>query len=375
MFKNRKFLAALLIVSASLWPSQANALTIPESFIKYAQSPILAEPGILLVDPVTSETVYQSAPDNLRAPASVMKLLSATLVSTVLDLNTTFNTTISRTSEPGRFTLLGEFDPWLTLSSYEAQKYKAALLPSLINKAVRESAGAKRIVIDYYGLHDTDVQALKKFFKKRVYLSMNKFPTADSVRNKSVETVGTISSPNISEILKFTLLWSDNTKADRLARFAARSLGYTPDAFGIQQAMENIFPSLGISTSGLQVYDGAGLAKFNKVSVRTVAQLLVRIKSDPKYAAIKEGLPVAGESGTLRNRYKEVAQSAAGLVRAKTGWINGTVSLAGYVNVGEQEYVFVVIADRIQPSEPRRKAARETIDKMLATIARPVQAP
>lgn len=375
MFKNRKFLAALLIVSASLWPSQANALTIPESFIKYAQSPILAEPGILLVDPVTSETVYQSAPDDLRAPASVMKLLSATLVSTVLDLNTTFNTTISRTSEPGRFTLLGEFDPWLTLSSYEAHKYKAALLPSLIYKAVRESAGAKRIVIDYYGLHDTDVQALKKFFKKRVYLSMNKFPTADSVRNKSLETLETISSPNISEILKFTLLWSDNTKADRLARFAARSLGYTPDAFGIQQAMENVFPSLGISTSGLQVYDGAGLAKFNKVSVRTVAQLLVRIKSDPKYAAIKEGLPVAGESGTLRNRYKEVAQSAAGLVRAKTGWINGTVSLAGYVNVGEQEYVFVVIADRIQPSEPRRKAARETIDKMLATIARPVQAP
>ena len=63
--------------------------------------------------------------------------------------------------------------------------------------------------------------------------------------------------------------------------------------------------------------------------------------------------------------------NAVGLVRAKTGWINGTVSLAGFVTVGQSQYVFTVIADHVKQTEYSRQLARETIDKMLGTIARP----
>jgi len=68
------------------------------------------------------------------------------------------------------------------------------------------------------------------------------------------------------------------------------------------------------------------------------------------------------------------APSAVGLVRAKTGWIDTTVSLAGYVTSGEKQYIFAVIADRITNRESARGAARVTIDKMLSTIARPAPA-
>ena len=76
-------------------------------------------------------------------------------------------------------------------------------------------------------------------------------------------------------------------------------------------------------------------------------------------------------TGTLKNRFVKDAPNAVGLIKAKTGWINTTVSLAGYVNIGERQYVFAVIADKIKPTERTRQATREVIDKMLATIAKP----
>ena len=363
-------LAVITAVSCVLAPP-ARALSLPQSFINYASSPVLAKPGIILIDPATSETIYSNKPDLGRAPASVMKLLSATLASSALNLDSSFHTSIAAESEPDRYLLTGEFDPWLSLSSYESKKYGAAFSPSLIYSAIKASPGAKRIVIDYYGLYEKDLEQLKKYFRGKVYLSINKLPTAASVEEKVVTPLATVTSPKIADILKFTLLWSDNTKADRIAKLAAKALGYPAGPVGVQMALEKVLGELGVSTAGLDVYDGSGLSKANRVSVRTIAELLVKIKDNPAYAAIYQGLPLAGKSGTLRTRFTEDAPKAVGLVKAKTGWINGTVSLAGYVTVGIEEYVFAVIADRITPTEPKRQAARVAIDKMLATIAKP----
>jgi len=369
-----RFKLIILAVVAALttyFVQPAQALTLPQSFIKYASSPVLAKPGIILINPATSETLFSNQPDTGRAPASVMKLLSATLASSTLDLSSSFHTSIAAESEPDRYLLTGELDPWLSLSSYEAKKYGAAFAPSLINSAISLSPGAKRIVIDYYGLYEKDLEQLKKYYRGKVYLSINKLPNLASAQEKIVTPIATITSPPIAEILKFTLLWSDNTKADRLAKLGASALGFPAGPIGVQMALEKVLGEMGVSTTGLDIYDGSGLSKDNRVSVRTVAELLVKIKDNPIYSAIYEGLPLAGKSGTLRTRFNEDAPKAVGLVKAKTGWINGTVSLAGYVTVGADEYVFAVIADRITPTESKRHAARVAIDKMLATIAKP----
>jgi hypothetical protein len=189
----------------------AQAQELPQSFIQYASSQVLNKSGIILVDPSTSETMYSNEPDIGRAPASVLKLLSATLASTALDLNSTFHTSIAAESEPHRYLLTGEFDPWLTMSSYESHKYGAAFLPELINRVRKLEPGAKRIVIDYYGLNEKDLELLKKYFRGKVYLSINKLPSQASAEARSFSQIGTIASPTIAEILQFTLLWSDNT--------------------------------------------------------------------------------------------------------------------------------------------------------------------
>jgi hypothetical protein len=45
--------------------------------------------------------------------------------------------------------------------------------------------------------------------------------------------------------------------------------------------------------------------------------------------------------------------------------------MAGYVEVGNNEYIFAVIANHVKPTETSRNLARHTIDKMLATVAKP----
>jgi D-alanyl-D-alanine carboxypeptidase/D-alanyl-D-alanine-endopeptidase (penicillin-binding protein 4) len=57
-------------------------------------------------------------------------------------------------------------------------------------------------------------------------------------------------------------------------------------------------------------------------------------------------------------------------VRAKTGWVNNSVTLAGYVKSGDKEYAFAILADGITPSLKNRNRARAAMDKLLETIVK-----
>jgi D-alanyl-D-alanine carboxypeptidase/D-alanyl-D-alanine-endopeptidase (penicillin-binding protein 4) len=88
-----------------------------------------------------------------------------------------------------------------------------------------------------------------------------------------------------------------------------------------------------------------------------------------------EGLPIGGETGTLSKRYIESAPQAVGLVKAKTGTLSGTVSLAGYVQSGDREYAFTIIADKIKRTTYASELARKTLDIYLGKIAAPLLVP
>jgi D-alanyl-D-alanine carboxypeptidase len=59
------------------------------------------------------------------------------------------------------------------------------------------------------------------------------------------------------------------------------------------------------------------------------------------------------------------------LVRAKTGTLNGTATLAGYVESTDREYVFVTLADEIPNGNTALNRARDAIDRVLGRIAAP----
>jgi len=349
----------------------ANAILIPKSFETLAASPFLFHPGIIVVNPATSETVFTDAPDVTRAPASVLKLVAMTSAIEALGADTVFHTSISTTSTRGKFAMIGDGDPWLTTSSAVAKKFHRALSTTLITAALRSAPKMRTITIDTNGVYLKDLQNLQFLYRKKVNIKIHQVATFDEIRSEAETQIREISSPPLSEIVQFTLLWSDNVLADRLARTAAKKLGFGTDAVGIQQAFEETLKSIEVPAPGLAVFDGNGLSHDNRISARTIADLLIQIKNRPELKIIYDGLPLAGETGTLKNRFKLDAPTAVGLIKAKTGWINTTVSLAGYVDVGPDQYVFAVIADHIKPFERYRQIARKTIDQMLGTIALP----
>lgn len=343
-------------------------VSLPSTFIALSQSPALNNPGLILVDLKSNETVYSSGADETRSPASVMKLVSAVSVLRAFGPEKKFSTSISATEKPNKFLLIGGGDPWLAVDAKSALANKRAFLPSLINKAIESNPGLKAISLQYKNIYYQDIQSLQNYFKGKIKIYPHLVAGNPSTENIPLAQ---IESPKMSEIINFTLLWSDNLLAARLSFMAAKEEGFTADSDGLQNSFLKLFSELNIQSDGLVVKDGAGLSHDSRISARTIAELLIRIRNDPTLEIIYESLPLAGMTGTLRHRFLKDAPSAVGLVKAKTGWINTTVSLAGYVTVGEGDYVFAVIADHIANAESSRQKARVAIDKMLATIAKP----
>jgi len=355
---------AFSFLVSSVVPAQA--LAIPTIFIKLSASPTLNHPGIVLIDPTTHETLYSLDPDIGRAPASVLKLFSMTTVLSALSADMVFKTTLSETANPDTYLLAGSGDPWITESPFEEQKYHRAFFPALINKVLELHPGSKSITLDYNNMYALDIKAIQRYFAGRLTINAVKVNSLAEATNE----IASIESPKLGKIIEFTLLYSDNVLADRLARLAAHTLGFGTDAAGIQAAFEKVLTDLGIPHAGMHIFDGNGLSHETRVSAREVADLLVAISSNSKYQPIIAGLPTSGETGTLKTRFVNDAPNAVGLVHAKTGWINTTVSLAGFVTVGSSQYIFAIIANHIHNLESARQAARVTIDQMLGSIAK-----
>lgn len=359
------------LFSLATFASPAQALTVPESFVKFASSPALAHPGIIVVDPHNDSTIFASAANVDRAPASVLKLFSMSTVLNTFSPDATFTTTLSTTATPGRYVMVGEADPWITTSQFEATKYHRAFLPALINLVLAKNPSLHKLTLDYSNVYPADIAKLQKYFSGRITITALKSLEPSAAHGEAVSEVGHITSPKLADIVQFCLLWSDNVLADRLAKSAAHQLGFPSTAQGIQSAFEKMMNEYNIPTDGLVIKDGNGLSHDTRVTVRQIADLLLVIRSTPKFAVIYDGLPTSGKTGTLKDRFVTDAPNAVGLVRAKTGTLSTTISLAGYVTVGSEQYVFAVVADHIHKHNADAVAAMTAIDKMLGTIARP----
>ena len=80
----------------------------------------------------------------------------------------------------------------------------------------------------------------------------------------------------------------------------------------------------------------------------------------------------ASSCTSIRDRFTKTAPEAVGLVKAKTGTLNGTTNLAGYIESGDREYVFVIISDKHARTYSAAKRARATVDRILGKIASPL---
>ncbi len=162
------------------------------------------------------------------------------------------------------------------------------------------------------------------------------------------EQVATVASSPMSALVERMMLASDNNIAEALARQVALAEGEEPSFAGGAAAMQSVLGRLGVED--VHVEDGSGLSVNNRISPRALAAML-RMAADPEHpdrAFTISGLPTAHFTGTLADRYGPDGDAGhgAGLVRGKTGTLNGVSTLAGTVRDADGRLlVFVFMAN------------------------------
>jgi D-alanyl-D-alanine carboxypeptidase len=358
-------------------PAALKSSTISPILKSAASSKTLANPGMILLDPVSGESIFEYSSDSLRMPASLLKIFSAAALLDYVTPDFRFTTEILTGAEPNTLIIAGSLDPWMERNNTLATKMGRVSLPKIVKTALKKldsdnGAPIKTLRIEYSKMHIPDLDFIKAQFAARNVKVTTLRVTSEEAYLFSKESIAKFQSPPLQKIMNWMLLWSDNTLGNRMAMYASMKAGFGYSESGIQETFVKTLNNLEIDSTGLKAVDGSGLSRSNRVSAQMLAQLLLKTYNNDKYRNIYDGLPVGGINGTMRNRFVASAPKAIGLVRTKTGSLTGVVSMAGYVQGGDHEYIFVAIADRIPKNTTAAKAARVALDKLLAKFAKPI---
>jgi D-alanyl-D-alanine carboxypeptidase/D-alanyl-D-alanine-endopeptidase (penicillin-binding protein 4) len=366
---------ALALSTASA--SAADSIAITSAFSQLTSIPTMANPSVIVLNEKTGEVLYESNASSPRKPASVLKIISAAAAYTYLSPSDSFSTTVYTGADAKSIVIKGSFDPWISYDHKVAEKMGRTSLKRIeynsLNQLKEMNNGSTEGTTIYYsGLNTSEVSHIKEFLKKQGAATEVKRVSTKALEPLIGVEMFTSNSPTLQKIVNWVLTWSDNLLADRVARIASVAAGNSRDDAGVAKTFDALLTSMGISTSNLVVKDASGLSRENRVTARQISQLLFAIHHNPKYAPVVTGLPVGGVTGTLQSRFVDTAPGAVGLVRAKTGTLNGTTNLAGFVESGEHEYIFVIIADQHSRSYSVTKKVRATMDRILGKIAKPL---
>lgn len=142
--------------------------------------------------------------------------------------------------------------------------------------------------------------------------------------------VASVASPPLADIVGAMLRSSQNLTAELLVREVGARVSNQGTTAAGTQAIGAKLAALGLPTEGLVMLDGSGLARDDRA---TCALLLgaLRLGARPDFAALWTGLPVAGERGTLAPSF--VGTPLQGKLRAKTGSLDGVTGLVGLLDV------------------------------------------
>jgi D-alanyl-D-alanine carboxypeptidase/D-alanyl-D-alanine-endopeptidase (penicillin-binding protein 4) len=177
------------------------------------------------------------------------------------------------------------------------------------------------------------LEALRDVFARHGIVVSGTMSDIDELREPP-KTEGNIEllvdrSPPLVEIADVMMKWSRNGYAETLLSAMAAPGEPATGTRGLV-AMREALTALGVAPEGYLAREGSGLSRYDYVSAETLTTLLAAEAADAANAErFRATLPVAGVSGTLRNRMKGTA--AEGRVAAKTGSLSNVRSIAGYL--------------------------------------------
>jgi D-alanyl-D-alanine carboxypeptidase/D-alanyl-D-alanine-endopeptidase (penicillin-binding protein 4) len=167
-------------------------------------------------------------------------------------------------------------------------------------------------------------------------------------------------SPTVAQLLALTLPPSDNFFAETLLKdLGARFAGAGTTSAGAHVVRETL-ATLGLHA---RVVDASGLSRADQTSPQQVVTLLAALAPTTLGTTLRADMAVVGHSGTLAKRMRGTA--AAGRCQGKTGTLTGVSNLVGYCQAVNGEYIaFAFFNDGIAI-----EAAHVLQDNMTITLA------
>ncbi|MFJ2032893.1 D-alanyl-D-alanine carboxypeptidase/D-alanyl-D-alanine-endopeptidase [Streptosporangium sp. NPDC087985] len=370
--------------------------------------------GAAVLDAETGVMLFGSDADTGITPASTTKIVTTVASLASLGPDARLSTRVVQGPSPGSIVLVGGGDPTLTALSPSAVTVypQPASLASLAQRTARalKAAGITKVTAAYDdGLYTgpriaptwkpnyvpdgeaapvtalmVDEGRVAPGSRQRVSdpsrVAYDAFVSLLSKYGVSVaksggrsrapaaaKEIARVDSAPVYALAERALTLSDNDLSEALARQVALKEGRPASFEGAAEAVGQVLTRLK-AAQGVQVFDGSGLSPKNRIAPAGLARLVAVAASpaNPHLHPIVSGMPVAGFSGTLGHRFGKNG-SAHGLIRAKTGTLDGVSTLAGMTTTRDGRLVtFAFMADDVPPGWGKAEAA---LDRLAAVVA------
>lgn len=374
-------------------------------------SGLLVGPGssinAVVIDTASGRTLFDQRAGAAAVPASTTKLVTSVAALAALGPGHRLTTKVVQ-GDAGGIVLVGGGDPTLTVDPAKGYPTYASLADLAERTATAlKAAGTTRVTVDhdatlYEGsrtapgwkpnyIPDGEVAPVTALMvnegrvalgeKHRVtdpaavaaeaftrVLRRNGIDARKGTRTRArpaATELAAVQSPPVSALVEHAMTVSDNDLAEALARQVAIKRKRPPTFDGGAQAVEETLTRLGVG-AGVDVSDGSGLSTRNRITPMALAHIAALAASSkrPELRAAITGLPVAGFSGTLADRYLVFGAQGAGLIRAKTGTLAGVSTLAGVVYDADGRLLaFAFMAGKVQSD------VTGTLDQLAAAIS------
>jgi D-alanyl-D-alanine carboxypeptidase/D-alanyl-D-alanine-endopeptidase (penicillin-binding protein 4) len=401
--RSKSLLLAVALAITALFPTPAHASCTVD---KQLTSKNIRQLHVEVLDASSGKTLFSKSEQQPARTASVMKVLTAAVALDVLGPDYRITTSVMVSPrEPGKIYLVGAGDVTLSrmpgnITSYYAKAPKLDSLTRQIAswaKASSVSISAVSVDSSLFGgdkeWHPTwsklglsggymapvsalqiDAARLTSTRNPNSWLasrtatpvkqagvlfvaSLNKMGIANGLTATSAKAptdsvvIASVQSRPVSELVANMLRVSDNSIAEALGRVAAIKYGLDGTMASLTPLYQRVLKARGLDVSKISIVDASGLSRLNQVPAALVNDLLLLVNQGVgEYEALEAGLPVSGQSGSLRSRFATGSKlEAKGKVVAKTGYILTGYSLAGFLTAKDgTELVFTVynLADR-----------------------------
>jgi serine-type D-Ala-D-Ala carboxypeptidase/endopeptidase (penicillin-binding protein 4) len=364
-------LAAAALLALALVPT-APAATRVDSPLGRRLAQALRVPHVsstrsaaLVVDLETDEAIFGQNPSRPLAPASNEKLPLTYVLLTALGPSFRIETTVQLGGQD--VYLVGAGDPTLSRrdltalasqvraagvehirrvlgdeSLFDTRRTAPGWKPSFF---INESPPLSALTVDraHYSGHITREPALAAALLFRDALRGAGVAVAGTAATgkapPDAEQVASVRSPSLASLVVQMDLRSDNFTAELLLKqLGLLQADQGTTAAGAQTVMR-LLGADGIPLAGVRFVDGSGLSQLDRLTAEALVTILDSLWSDPAFQPIlRHALPLAGKSGTLRDRMRSAP--LRGNVLAKTGTTSEASALAGFV---KERYVFAVL--------------------------------